>query len=394
MIPYKATVGDSKMKRKKLLIIFFSILVLFSFVLLWLFNKSGMPSIVGTSTTVATITTNFQRKSFYANGYHWIFYCNGSHILYTASSDGSNWKTPTVVRADISSSSMSVWYDGNVHYAYASHNNPVIYRRGSIYGDRIEWEAERIAVPAVPGLTCTNGYTLIDSDGYPWVAYMQYDDLYWVGRVAKATARDGSTWAAPHRIFESTTPYMPTWRISVLPLENGKLLAIYTSTIGVKAKLWNGSAWGTEENVTAAHLAQDYGFSAVSYNNDVQLALLEDETYNILYFKRTIGTGWNQEEIIQRNQSSLSFPVLCIDEPTRNLYCFWTYKNAVYMKKYVSGIWKDSSSSPFGTTSNTLRSISCFYKTWNRKVGVAWLEKLGMSSFRLKYQFLDVSVTT
>lgn len=378
------------MNRKIIIIVFaFCLLLLFSAFLIWFFSKSDT-SIVGTSTTIATLTTNFQRHTFYANNRHWIFYCNGSQILYTSSSDGANWKTSTVIRRDISSSSISFWYDGKVHYAYASGYNSVIYCQGSISGDGIEWDTEQEVTPSIPENTFQNGYCLTDSDGYPWVAYTQYDNQHWSGYIVKATSKDGSSWATRYKVFESTTLYTP-WRLCMLPLEDGKILAIYTSVTGVKAKLWNGSAWGTEENVTMVHLAQDYGFSVVSYKNVVHLALLENETYNILHFKRTMETGWNQEAVIERDQSSASFPVLCVDELTSDIYCFWVYENAIYLKKYVSGVWEDSSSKPFGTISQELRTISCSYKTWDRKVGLAYVEELNMGSLRLKYKFLEIS---
>lgn len=375
-----------KIMKRNIVLLFLSIIIVFSLVFLFLTNRNGVVT-VGKSTTFATITTNFQRTTFYANNRHWVFYCNGSHILYTSSSDGSNWMPSTAIRMGISNSGISIWYDGSIHYAYASGepNNPVIYCRGGISEDRITWEPQRIVTEAEQELKYYNGYCVVDSDGHPFVAYMQYDDTYWAGYVARSISIDGSVWAS-EKIFESSTPYK-TWRLCLLTLEQKRLIAIYTSETSVKAKLWNGTAWGEEEDVTNTDLAQDYGFSAVSHNNNVHLVLLENETYNILYFRRTAGTGWSQNENIEANQDPISLPVLCVDELTANLYCFWIYENEIHMKKRVNGIWEDSTNT-FGMSTNTLRGISCYYKVYDGKMGVTWVEKLNAGYFMLMYQFL------
>jgi len=530
-------------------------------------------NIVGTATTFATISANHQRKLFYASDYHWAFHCNDSHILYSTSSDGLTWNTPTVIREGISSSGISVWYDGNVHYAYASAalGSPVVYRRGYIQDRRIEWEAEWTAASGVKGTTyfltndeeglnmwamkaaakttsdttlsirtgthtngtyflfqpgqeiatpqgtslpvmCTrkgwrtvdklnatilegtwkivvqlvnraetahtgriclrlwksseanisqttaitdwieskeiafsptiqeakkttliqisnmifkdeflfielgwkietpgsdgltglklfcnqesgvttvtyeyyNGYCVLDSNGYPWAAYFINDGYYWASCVAKAESLDGSTWSTPVRISESATS---PWRTCILPLNNGKIFAIYAGTAEVKGRLWNGTTWGPEENITETSLSQDYGYSAISHNSDVHLAVLENATYNILHYRRSLETGWHSE-VLQTNQSSISLPVLSVDKSTGNLYCFWLHKNTLYVKKHVDGAWEDSNS--FCTTFDLPRGISCFYQAWDRKIGVAWVEKSN-SLFKVRYRFLTLS---
>jgi cytochrome c biogenesis protein CcdA len=545
---------------------------------LLLLRTESPSNTVGTATTVAAITANYQRKVFYANSYHWIFYCNGSHILYSTSQDGSTWNTPTAIREGISSSGISVLYEGGtyVYYAYASAapSSPVVYRKGQITSDTINWENEQTAVLGVSGATyfltndqrstniwamnttkttnesdtttsiitgnhitgtyflfqpgqetaiplgtslpthCTskgwrtkdelnttipegtwsivtrltnraetahsgriclrlwkspepnisqataitnwieteeitfssttsetqktiftqipevklnnefifielgwkvetpasdentglklvcneesavttvtyeyyNGYCSIDSNGYPWVAYFRNDGYYWESCVAKANSTDGKTWSTPDRISE---PALTPWRTSILPLNDAKMIAIYATTSEVKARLWNGT-WGTEENVAAIALAQDYGYSAISHDNEVHIVLLQNATYNIIYFRRSSETGW-LSQVIQTNQSATSFPVLTVDKSTGNLYCFWANKKTLYMKKCVNNTWEDSNT--FASASNSPRMISCSYQVWEKKIGVAWIEESN-NLFKVMYRFLSLQSET
>jgi len=386
------------MKLKAIIIGFLSLLILILVIWVWTTNRGATPTIiVGTSTESAgTLTTNFQRKTFYADGYHWVFYCNGSQILYTTSSDAQNWKAPTLVRAGGSSSGISIWYDENVHYAYAggARGTPVLYRRGSIIGDRIQWEDERTVSEGFAEREYYNAYVTVDSHGYPWVSYLQID-VKGVGvpedrsaYVVKAISTDGSTWNNPFRISQPITTTF--WRTSILPFNNGRLYAIYATSIEVKGRLWNGSAWENEETITTTDLQQDYGYSAVSHNDNIHMVLLENQTNNILYFNRTSESGWSGGEIVQESQGPTSFPILTVDETNGNLYCFWIHNNVIYMKKCVGGAWESPPDTPFGTTFDSPMWVSSFYKVWNGKIGVAWLEGRE-KPFAVKYKFLEAS---
>lgn len=374
--------------RRIALIVFFLFLIV---ALLFLFFYPRNPlNVVGTSNTFATISANHQRKTFYANGYHWVFFCNGSYILYSTSSDGLSWSAPLVVRKDISisSSGISIWYDGNVHYVYASGvpNTPVLYRHGFLSGNTIEWDYEQTVVPGVEGHEYYNGYCIMGSDGYPWAAYTEFDGFYWGYCVVKASFTNGSFWGAT-RIFE---PSIRVPRVCILPLNNGEVYAIHATINGVEGRLFNGTGWGALENIVGANLAQDYGYSAVSHNDDIYLVLLENGTNNVLYLKRTFATGWCAHVIIEANQTSISFPVLSVDKLSGNLYCFWVHENILRLKKCVNGTWESVSSSPFGTAFYSLEAVTCFYQAWDGKIGVAWLENLEVDVYRVRYGFLTL----
>ena len=46
------------------------------------------PSIVGTSSVFTAISRPFQRKIFFANGLFWVFYSDGTNMVYRTSADG------------------------------------------------------------------------------------------------------------------------------------------------------------------------------------------------------------------------------------------------------------------------------------------------------------------
>lgn len=92
----------------------------------------GIPGAHGVSTTtnsgIATGATSYpsQRKTFYANGYWWIFYeANGNGIYYQSSSNGlTSWSAPTLftnagsTSAADTATAFSAWLSGtNLYYA-------------------------------------------------------------------------------------------------------------------------------------------------------------------------------------------------------------------------------------------------------------------------------------
>lgn len=380
------------MKRKTLIIItsgFLLLIVLVAYV--WITSTNPKAENIATSTTAATITANYQRKTFYANDNHWIFYSNGSHILYTNSKDGINWKPSTVLREGASSSGISIWLDQNlnVHYAYASGitDTPVVYRKGLIINDEIQWQPEQQVTAGSAEHAWYNGFCTVDSSGYPWVSYIEDYQGAHSSYAVKATSKDGTSWGNPTRIAEPiSTATFP--RTSLFPLNNDEIYAIYATATGVNGRLWNGNNWENEETISTTSLQQDFGYSAVSDDNNVHLALLEAQTYNILYFERT-PEGWSAAATIQKNQDSSSLPILTVDQTTHKLYCFWTYNNVIYMEESIDAI----PSTPFGNSFGSIRTISSYYNVGDGKIGFAWVERPDpqVETFILKYRFLEIS---
>lgn len=129
---------------------------------------------------------SYQRKSFYARGWQYIFFSNGTDMLHSAvECHYYGWQklVPRVARKPDGSSiisegqQFSIWWDGNyVHYALALADR-LYYRRGEPHNgiphkSTIFWETEQTAP--------TSGYfrspyITVDSNGYPWIGYCKVE---------------------------------------------------------------------------------------------------------------------------------------------------------------------------------------------------------------------------
>ena len=373
---------------KKKAYVFFVLVTLITVIALhFLVNSMQGSQIIGTSDTFATISANHQRKLFYTNGLHWIFFCNGTQIFYSSSSNGINWNKPIAVENSSSGSAISIWFDQKIHYVYASgvQGSPVLYRRGEIVGKEIIWEEYSTCIESRgPSYRYFNGYCIKDGHGYPWAACLGSDEGSWCAYAVKALVVEGNAWMQPQIIFG---PFVTPARVAILPLEDGKVYAVCAGTDGARGRLWNGTSWGSEEVITSASLVAEYGYSAASLGDKVHLVLLEKSKHDILYFLRTDEANW-QEEVVERGLDDLSLPAICLDESNGNLYCFWIHNNTIWLKEKVNGVWKNPTH-PFGVDFGKLRGISCFYKVFESMVGVAWLEQHN-DLYEVKYRFLLV----
>jgi hypothetical protein len=359
---------------------------------------------VGTTTNYYGITHPFQRKSFYANGRFWVFYSDGSNMVYRTSTGGSTWSSATTVRAATYGYRFSVWFDGiYLHYAYAS-SSSIYYRRGTPNSDgTITWSAAEQTVS-----TTYNNANLpmvsVDSNGYVWIGYSEYAGTDYYPYVIKSGNNDGTWGTTPSPFPYQLSTTSGGWRVSVIPLTSGKMLAVYAYTSAiVKAKRWTGSAWDTEVATTSAAYAGNY-YSAVAQGDDVHLTFLKDTVYDILYVKYTYSTNsFGTETTLQASATSDSAPVLSIDTATNDLYVFaatkttgtpsgWT-ANHIYYKKYTAssgtwGSWVDwiNEETEVLTSSSYL---TCFYNAYS-KIGLLYITKTS-SPYNVKFAYMSLA---
>jgi len=364
------------------------------------------PSVVGTSTATTATSYPFQRKSFYANGRFWVFYCkDGSNMVYCTSTDGSTWTSPTTVRAASYGDRFSVWFDGTyLHYAYASASS-IYYRRGTPNSDgSITWSADEQTVSTTYN-TVFYPMVSVDSNGYVWIGYRDYDNvnLVYYPYVIKSGNNDG-TWGTG-TITQLSTTNNSGWRVSIVPLTSGKMLAVYAyNGATVRAKKWDGSAWGTEVATTSV-IYNGYSHSAVAQGDDVHLTFLKSTGYDILYVKYTYSSNsFGSETTLQATATSTSAPVLSIDTSTNDLYVFaattttgtpsgWTANHIYYIKYTAStsswGSWTDW----IDETTEVLYAadrFTCFYKAYGDKIGLEYMTKTA-SPYNVKFAYLSIT---
>jgi hypothetical protein len=359
------------------------------------------------STTNTSTYLSFQRKSFYAAGRFWLFYSDGTNMVYCTSTDGSTWTMPTIVRSATQGAHFSVWFDGTyLHYAYA-YASSIYYRRGIPNSDgTITWSASEQIVSTTYN-KADFPMVSVDSNGYVWIGYRDYDGTSYYPYVIKSGNNDG-TWGTtpsgfPYQLSTTGTVY---WKVSVIPLTAGKMLAVYAyNNATVKAKRWAGSAWDTEVATTSAIQFGDF-HSAVAQGDDVHLVFLKASTYDIIYARYIYASNsFGAETTLVAGATTNSAPVISIDPSTNDLYVFaatkttgtpsgWTADHIYYIKCTASTgqwsswtDWKDESTE--GLTYADV--LTCFYRANNSYIGLAYMTKT-TSPYNVKFAFLTVIV--
>jgi len=367
------------------------------------------PWLIQTSSDSYGTQYSFQRKSFYANGRFWVFYGDGTYMVYRSSTDGTTWSGDKVRLSAVSDGrTFSVFFDGTYfHYAYCQEadNKPIYYRRGTPNSDgTITWSttSEKEAVAAVSGTTYSRVCIAVDSAGYPWIGYRQYDGTNYYPYVTADRYNDGTwtTWTAESFPYQLSTSSSSDWCVAPIPLTSRKFLVIYSYSY-IKAKRWNGSSWGSEAQASG-NLASVGYFSAVNQGDDVHMVHVRVAAlkYYIDHNKYTYSSqSWSLVATVQSEVSSTSAPVLSIDPATNNLYCFWagspTSKH-IYYKKYQSGTW-DTDPRDWISESDSLTGndrLTCFYKVYGNYIGLVYMSKTGVAPYNVKFAYLTNLNTT
>jgi hypothetical protein len=365
------------------------------------------PSLVGTSTSGLGVSYPFQRKSFYANGRFWVFYSDGTNMVYCTSTDGSTWTSPTTVRTATFGYMFSIWFDGTyLHYAYGS-GGSLYYRRGTPNSDgTITWSAAEQTVSTTYNYT-TYPMVSVDSNGYVWIGYYDryYDgtNYYYYPYVIKSGNNDGTWGTTPSGFpYQLSTISTTGWGVSVIPLTAGKMLVVYGyggSVLRVRA--WTGSNWLTEVTTTSSIQGGEYR-SEVAQGDDVHLTFLKYSTYDILYVKYTYATNsLGTETTLVAGATLYSAPDMCIDANTNDLYVFaatkttgtpsgWT-ANHIYYIKYTSGAWGSwtdwiDESAEVLTVAHTHTS---FYMAYASKIGLLYETKTARP-YNVKFAYLTL----
>jgi hypothetical protein len=367
---------------------------------------------VNSSTVDDTLTINkasqhpFQRKSFYANTRYWVFYSDGTNMVYRTSTDGSSWSSKTAVRTCDNGYKFSVWFDGiYCHYAYSSEsvNTPLYYCRGIPgSGGTITWNTEREAKARASGTHYYMPCVVSDSGGYPWIAYKQYGRGNYLPYVTKSSTNDGTWSTAPN--FPYYTPGTGSWSdwvSNIVPLTNQKVYFFYARATRIFGKVWTGSSWGSEQSITNNVYDGKY-HSAVAEGDNVHLGWM-DSSKNIKHNKRTYsGIGpfygsWGTGATVQASVESASAPVLSIDTTNNFLFCFWggsPTANHVYYKKRKAGTWDTNPIDWIDESTDGLGSsyrFTSFYKDYGGHVGLVYMTK---TTSNYKVRFAERSGTT
>jgi hypothetical protein len=300
-------------------------------------------SVVATSTTNMAVNSSPQRKVFYAAGRYWVFYYDGSKIVYRTSSNGENWSDAVTIKslAVGEGIAISVVFDGTyVHYAYA-YASDLVYRMGTPESDgTITWKA---AEQTVYVGSCAVPAICIDSDGYPWIGFRVKagTETYGTPYVTKSKTKDG-TWTDdtgfPHHLRTDDLEY---WAEIPVALTNSKIYVVYASHGGtLYGKLYDGG-WGSEETISTRSM-RFHRITAVAYGDDVYVAWLTwVEPHPGIYVNtRTYGVGWGSDEILSASDDTYHHISLNVNPVNGKVNLFYGYSDGVYFTSHDVNGWK------------------------------------------------------
>lgn len=355
-----------------------------------------MPSVVGTSTTGAATVDSFRRKGFYAAGHFWIFWSDGTDLVYSCSADGTNWSAKQTARATCTGGFFfSIWFDGTyLHYAYANAGS-LYYRRGTPNSNHsITWSAEEQTVATIYSLA-DYPFVCVDSSGYAWIGYRDDNGIGHVPHVIKSGNNNGTWGTTPVGFpYELSATNANSWKVTVVPLTELKMYVMWArDTYAGYGKLYD-AGWGSAET-PAADCEYGISHSVVAEGDHVHVVYLHDTlSTGIKYRKRTYGTGWGSEATVQASAASYMHPVLTRDTVTGDLYCFWIgapTANHIYYKKCVSGTW-DTDPTDWITEADTITGndrMTSFYNDYGTYKGVIYSTKTG-SPYDIKFAYFTV----
>lgn len=368
----------------KLPIVVVSLLII---VLLAPFNFSiANPTTVGSSTNPYPTRTPTQRNIFYAHNRFWVFYSNGSAMVYSTSSDGETWTTPTLVADGVNNAEyFSLWFDETyIHYARkADFPATLYYRRGTPNANgTITWSAERQAEDGGD-----RPFISVDSDGYPFIVFSAFNKPY----VTKSSTND-STWTTasgfPKMLKDDIKP---EWHCSIVPLTSNQMLAIYSGydndyNARTYSRLWNTTDWETEQEVTSSSFNSTI-HSAVSIGNVVHLVTTTTKELsptrrvsNVTYFNWT--GSWSSAMTIKQSVNWNTRPV--ITKSGNNLVINWVEGGTFYLKFLGAFSSRFTWFSSSGAEPQTLTTL---YEQLDNEYGVIWTD----SSYNVRFNCFTYS---
>lgn len=364
----------------------------------------------------ATIRMPHQHITCYAAGRHWIFYADKTNNkrMFTSSLDGVDWKEgliATNVQTSSGGADFSIAVDGNIiHYvrAYAFGGTVPKYRRGILKEDgTIFWSCGEQIISNSYKNAC-DPYIALDSEGYPWVAWMDYMPGGVGPVVSKSTRKDG-IWETDSGFPYELNPDIGYEYCPVLaPLSDGKMYCVYTwQYCGGKSgyaygRMWNGNDWESEETVTNEKISNHYfgKFSITQDKNIIHYVYVSQSTGAIKHKTYSVKSGWSSKSETVAFNVRASSPSLAITNNS-DVYCFWVDDDHVYYKKWHNSTKKWDLTSTDWIYDSKMFDNECFgnciqtsfAREMNERIGLAYIQNDSSSNkkeINVRYSYIDV----
>jgi hypothetical protein len=364
----------------------------------------GSLATVTTTDKMSATTLSCQRDSFYTEGRHWVFFVDDTGYKYSSSTDGVNWDSPTKVLDNgecEEGSHVSLHFDGTrVHYVHAffSTNHPISYRVGIPNEEGIIfWVAEeQTVVEGIPEQIYGNPTITVDSTGCPWIGYFEKETKR--AFVTKSYTSDGF-WNTAYNL-----PYMlediDSSTMIIVPLESGKVYAIYYTVEGLKGTSWNGANWSSSEVITSP-ISDPCKFSAVAKGDNIYLTYLSDYPRSLKFMER-VGSlqkagSWSTELTLDDGENhAFCYPSISLlkEDDLLITYTNNPVNNHIYYLKRVQGLWNSLATDwIFEADDIVLGSMSTYYQENNGVVGIVYSTG-NNNPYTIKYKYLGEPTTT
>ncbi len=321
------------------------------------------PTTVGPVTISAlgiedSVSLPYQRKTFYANGRHWVFFVSGDQMAFSSSLDGTTWTALTNIRAVEEGAEFSTWLQDDgvtryVHYAYsdAVGGGALYYRRGLLNADgTITWTAEQIAEPADAGYEYESLGITLDNSGFVYICYVKVEIADPNNRVPMVT----QSIVVPYWVTSAGYPYTLTavqdasWIVIIIPF-GIEVMTIYATDGGnIVYRVLSAAIWGAQTDsgfdiISAIRMSATTEYYGGGVPVDAHL-VFQDTSEDIIHASYTLA-GWSAGHTILAAADPLA-PMLSVlwygnedgvnFRPSQQLYCFWLPLTADPTANYVT----------------------------------------------------------
>lgn len=373
------------------------------------FNTATNPHVILASTSDKTVyESSFQNFGFYAEGRYWVFFENTMFVcenmtgclFFTSSTDGASWTGPVNVGIHVTDSDWSIASDAkHVFYVrYPEHffdsvcNLPLLVGRGVLHrGGSITWQAEQTVLSGGPQTIFLNDVIRIDSKDQLWVGYQELS----AGRCG------GSGDQTPHVIHSAGTDYTlwtgdtvlskahsNNWDIDIAALPGGQVFAAYwINTFDLHGRLFNGTVWGSEEQISYPSDSTDVNSFVFASGANVYAIWYDTNSETFRFGSRISNGQWAIENIGTGEAKSAtdlgrySLPVTATFDPSQSkfyLYWFNTTRGAIDQWSGSGNSWTKTT----GVFSTALQAgeytIACYFKPVTSSasaIAVMWVDQ-------------------
>jgi len=241
---------------------------------------------------------SYSRRNFWANGYFRQFYLDiyNYDFDYKGSIDGVTWNNLTTIAGAVSDefvTDICTWLENDtfVHLVFIDMNDSA--PAGQKF--TVSYQTATLGVGSISLGTRQTICTLVDdrrqptvtvdSNGYPWVAYLDIGLGTCV--VQKATAKDGSSWGSETSLFTyAYTSYYKAVGV-IVPLDSGKMYLVFEDSHPwepAQGRLYNGTGWESAKQIRPAY--SDDG----SVKTTDRLSVVVKSNFDIVYYHDQLST--------------------------------------------------------------------------------------------------------